>query len=638
MHDLERKLDLVIKSAFTPDEDITIWEWADRFRIMPPGSPVPGPWRTDLTPYLREIMQKLSPQDPCQKLKCTKGTQLGLTEVINNWFLYCMDIRPGPLAMFLPTVDLAKRHSKKKLEPSIRTCSKLKGKVKESRMRDSGNTILMKEFPGGSLTLAGSNSNAAFRSDSIRDLALDDIDGYPPDVDGEGDPCDLAENRTDAYSNRKILLISTPTTKGVSRIDKEYRDSDQRLYFVPCPLCKEMQALEWGGKSAEFGVKFVHDGPKVSDVWYECRHCHGRIDEYHKTWMMDQANGAGWIAQNPGHPDAGYKLPSFYSPLGWVSWKKIVREFLKAVGNPQRMKRWINTRLAEAYDEPGSQPEWKSLANRAEPYRIMEVPHGGLLLTAGVDVQKNRIEPFIWAWGRGEECWLIYAGAIYEDPEQDRAWQLLDDLLSQPIRHASGIEMPIASAGIDCGYHTQRVYSEVRKRRPRWFALQGASSRNKPIVGRPSEQDVSYGGVKIKNGIQLWNIGTDTAKQTLYSRLNLVPPQPRAIHFPVGLPDEFFKQLVAEKLIVRFHKGFPVQEWVKIYNENHALDGFVYGYAAAIRAGLLRFNWDSFERAVGRQPVAREETIEEEPEMRRREPERQSGNPYTAGRNFRFGR
>lgn len=601
MVNARKVVDDTIRSAFIPDPDLKIWEWADQYRIMPKSYPEPGPYRTSRTPYLREIMAKLSPQDPCQKIKVMKGTQLGLTEVINNWFLYCMDIRPGPLAMFLPTVDLAKRHSKKKLTPSIQTCLKLNGKVRESRTRDSGNTILMKEFPGGSLTLAGSNSNAAFRSDSIRDLALDDIDGYPPDVEGEGDPCDLAENRTDAYSNRKILMISTPTRKDLSRIEKELQDSDQRLYFVPCPLCREVQSLEWGGRDAEFGLRFVHDGPKVSDVWYECRHCHGRIDEYHKTWMMAEENGAQWIPQNPGHPDAGYKLPSFYSPLGWVSWKKIVREFLKAHKNPLRMKRWVNTRLAETYEERGSQPDWAMLRNRAEPYRILEVPHGGLLLTAGVDVHPNRLEPFIWAWGRGEECWLIYAGAIWEDPKTDYAWELLDDFLSKPIKHACGADMTITYAAIDAGDQSQLVYEQVKKRKYRWFAIKGAKSADAPILGVPSDVEIDRAGKKIKFGLKLWPVGTAKAKMTIYERLPAVPPGPRTIHFPIGLDDEFYKQLTAEKVVINYRKGFEHREWVKIYERNEALDGAVYSYCAAIRAGLLRMNWDQLEESIAPQ-------------------------------------
>lgn len=585
-------------AGLAPDPDITIWQWADKYRIMPQSSSEPGPYRSARTPYCREIMEKLSPSDPAQRIKVIKGTQLGLTEVINNWFLYSIDLRPGPLMMVLPTVDLAKRHSKKKLTPSIRMIPRLRGKIRDARTRDSGNTILLKEFPGGFLTLAGSNSAASFRSDSVRDLALDDIDGYPIDVDGEGDPCGLAENRCDASSSRKILLISTPTEKSISRIAKEYEDSDQRLYYVPCPYCKQKQPLEWGGKEADYGIKFEREGNRIKRVWYECKHCHAEIDEGHKPWMMDPANGAEWVPQNPGHHEPGYRLPSYYSPLGWVSWQQIVREFLAAKDHPSKLKRWVTTRDAKPYEESGDILEWKQIQARAEPYHIMQVPHGGLFLTASVDVQNNRLETYIYAWGRDEECWLIYAGTIYEDPKEDHAWHLLDELTSRPIKHASGTEMHIRMVAIDAGYQTQRVYEECRKRKQRWMAVMGSSQHNKPILGRPTLQDIAYGGLIIKQGIQLWPIGTDVAKETLYDRLSLPPPGPRRIHFPIGLSDEFYKGLCSEKRIDDYSRGNPIRRWVKIYERNEPVDGWVYAYAAAIRIGLYRTNWDELERSL----------------------------------------
>lgn len=600
--------------AILPPPAMNIWQCADKYRVLPKsaGYAEPGRYRTSRTPYLREPMETLSPSSPIQQIKVMKGTQQGWTEIVNNWIVFDMLFNQGPMMMVLPTVELATKHSKKKLSKTIQATPSLKGVIKPSRTKDSGNTILLKEYEGGSIALAGSNSGASFRSDSIRDLALDDLDGYPFDVDGEGDPCDLAINRTDAYANRKILKISTPTTKGTSRIEAEYNDSDQRKYFVPCPHCNQKQELEWGGKRANFGIKFELSGEdkkqrRLVRVWYECKFCHQAIEEHHKTWMLE--NGE-WIPQNPGHPDAGFHLSSLYSPVGWRSWRDIVSEFLKIKNNIQREKRWVNTRLGLPFEEEGSQPDWTILKARCEPYKILEVPIGGGFLTAGVDVQDNRIAVKIKAWGRGEESWLIYWGEIYGDPAQDpnpgpaqgQIWKELDQLLYRSYRHAGGAELTIIYAAVDSGgHHTQEVYNYCRTRTTKAFPVKGASISNKPILGRPSKQDVNYRGAKIKSGIDLWPVGTDTAKSQIYGRLRMATSGPGCMHFYIGLPDEYFTQLTAEKLVTRYTaSGYPKSEWVNVAEDkrNEALDCEVYALAAAHRAGLPRINWDDHMATV----------------------------------------
>ncbi len=586
-----------LSAGLKPDPVMSISEHADTYRVMPKGYAEPGRYRTSRTPYLKEIMDCLSPSSPVRQIKIMKGTQLGFTEVLNCWICFNVHINPGPMLLVFPTVEIAQKHSKKKLAPTIRATPILQGKIKEARSRASGNTILLKEYPGGSIALAGSNSAASFRSDSVRDLALDDIDGYPLDVDGEGDPCDLALNRTDAYANRKIVKISTPTNKGTSRIEAEHEESDQREYFVPCPHCNQKQPLEWGGREADYGIKFERKGNVILKVWYECKFCHKPIEEFHKTWMLERGT---WIAQNPGHPDAGFHLSSLYAPLGFRSWADIAAEFLRARKNPARLRRWVNTRLGLTFEEDGSQPDWAILQGRAEAYKILDVPHGGLLITAGVDVQDNRLAIVIVAWGRGEEAWIIYWGEIYGDPSQGEVWRQLDDLLSRPFRHASGADLHIASVCIDSGgHHTQDVYNYCRLRSPRIAAIKSASSAGKPIIGRPTLQDVSYRGTTIKSGVQLWPVGSDTAKAQIYGRLRLVERGPGFMHFPIGLEDGFYLQLTAEKQITRYTpQGYPTLVWVKVGERNEALDCVVYATAAAVRAGIPRMNWRKLEAAI----------------------------------------
>jgi len=359
-----------------------------------------------------------------------------------------------------------------------------------------------------------------------------------------------------------------------------------------------MQYLEFGGPDAEFGIKFTRDenDGQIVDVWYVCRHCQGRIDEWKKTEMLSKGK---YIHKYPGRKKRGFRINSQYSPIGWLSWLQIAEEFVKAAkalkgGDPKRMKKWVNTRQAESWEEDGEQPEHWRLSARAEPYKILTAPDGVGMITAGVDTQDNRLEVVVMGWGRGEESWVIYKSALYGDPDQHAVWQQLDELLFRTITHASGAELHIESVGIDTGGHkTQSVYNYCRSRAPVVFALKGSSLFGKPVVGTPTRQDVAFNGKKLKHGVALYLIGTDIAKGTIYNRLKIDVPGPGYTHFPIGLDDEFYKQLTAEKLVTSHNKrGFAVKNWVKTRERNDVLDCVVYAYASAIKAGLSRRNWD----------------------------------------------
>jgi len=570
-----------------PDPDLTVTEWSDEYRMLPKkSSSEPGKYRSSRTPYLREVMDSLSNNSGISEIVVMKATQLGFTECGNNWFGYIADASPGPMLMVFPTSELAKDHSKQKLQPTIMETPRLKSKVREHRTRDSGNTIQTKEFPGGILFLSGSNSSAFFRSKSIRYLFLDDLDGFEADIAGEGDPADLARRRTDSYGARKkIFEVSTPTIKGLSRIERSFLESDQRYYHVPCPHCGTYQKLEWGGEGALFGLKFTRDeSGRVSDAWYECRACRCRIEESDKSAMLERGR---WVPANPEKRKRGYQLSSIYSPLGWVSWKQIVTEFLEAKSFKERLKTWVNTRLGEPFEESGDRPEWSQLKARSESYLKMTSPAGGLLITAGIDVQDNRLAVVIRAWGIGEESWMVFWGEIYGDPSQQQLWDDLDRLLSTPIRREDGTIMNVVSAAIDSGgHHAQDVYAFTRRKAPNVIAIKGASRINQPVIGRPSTVDVSWQGKTIKDGCQLWPVGSDTVKGIIYSRLKITEPGPGCYHWPIGIEDDYFIQLSSEKLMTRFVKGYPKLEWVLVGPRNEALDCEVYCYAAAVRAGL----------------------------------------------------
>jgi len=587
-----------------PDPYINLVEWSNEYRRLPKESSVePGLYRTSRVPYVEEIMMELSPQSETQQVVVLKGTQLGFTEIANCFLFFIAHLFPGPSMMAMPTDDMAKKHSKKKIAPSVSSMPCLKGIIKKAKSRSSGNTLLLKEFPGGSWTFTGSNSPASARSDSIRYLILDDLDGFVQDAGDEGAPHDLLKKRTDAFgSKRKIYINSTPTIHGTSHIEREWEDSSQGVFHVPCPHCGEYQALEFGGKDSKGGIRFDrNDDGRITSVWYQCLECSGRIEEWQKTDMMTHGR---YVHKYPDREKRGFRVNSLYSPVGWLSWRQIATEFLKAAsllkqGSPNAMKVWVNTRSAETFEEDGEQPEWTKLMARAEPYKPLTVPNGGLLLCAGVDTQDNRLEVLIKAYGRGEENWTIYQSPIFGDPDLPDVWRELDGLLMRSFPHQSGAELHIMSVGVDTGGHkTQAVYNYVRSRGPRVFAVKGSSSIGKPILNRPSSQDVDFNGLKIKNGVELWTIGTDTAKGTIYNRLKLTEPGPGYHHFPIGLEDEFYKQLTAEKIVKRFVKGYPRYEWVKMRERNDVLDCDVYCLAAAYKAGVQRIDFDKIEKSL----------------------------------------
>ena len=590
------------RSGIKPDPYLDFVEWANtHFRLTKESSVEPGRYRTSRTPWVEEILLELSPQSPTQEVIVIKPTQAGYTTLANIMLCSVAHLYPGPCMLVQPTDDMVKRHSKKKLAPTVRAIPALKGVIKPVKSRDAGNTLLLKEFPGGSWTLTGSNSPVSARSDSIRYLILDDYDGFVQDAGGEGAPGNLFKKRTDAFGGKKKIYInSTPTTKDVSNIESEWEESSQGHFCVPCPLCSEYQFLGFGGRDTGFGIRFTRDDDgQVTDVWYECRHCQGRIEEWQKTGMLA---GGKYFHDFPDRKKRGFKTNSLYSPLGWVSWQQIVEEFLKAAkhmkaGDARGMKVWTNTRMAEVWEEDGEQPEWQNLVSRAEQYSIMDVPEKAMMLVAGVDTQDNRLEIVVVGYGRGEESWLVYYSPIFGDPDQPEVWKQLDQILTRTYPHPSGAQLHIESMGVDTGGHkTQAVYNYCRSRAPVVFALQGASTPGRPVIGNPSKQDIDYLGKKMKNGVSLYNIGTDVAKGLIYNRLKLTDPGPGYMHYPSGLPEEFYRQLTAEKLVTGYdQQGFKKLKWVKTRTRNDVLDCHVYAYAAAVKAGLSRQNWDHRE-------------------------------------------
>jgi phage terminase large subunit GpA-like protein len=352
------------REAWTPPPALSVSEWADQHRMLSSeASAEPGQWRTKRVPYMRAVMDALSPLNPIERVVVMKGAQLGGTEAILNALGYLIHLAPGPALLVQPTVEVAQRFSKQRLTPMIEATPVLRGRVREARSRDSGNTLLVKQFPGGLVIITGANSAAGLRSMPIRYLECDEVDEYPGDVEGQGDPISLAEKRTSTFANRKVLLVSTPTIKGLSRIEAEFLTTDQRRYFVRCPYCDHWDYIRWPQ------IRWEENRPETAHLI--CTACQGRIEERMKGELLA---GGEWRPTATGDGrTAGFHLSALYSPLGWVSWQHIVREFLKADAAAKRgdftlLKTWVNARLGETWEERRESVEPDDLLARTERY------------------------------------------------------------------------------------------------------------------------------------------------------------------------------------------------------------------------------------------------------------------------------
>ncbi len=581
--------------AIRPDPLLTVSEWADNHRFLSQrASAEPGAWRTDRTPYLREVMDCLSATSPVEKAVFMKGAQVGGTEAGNNWLGYVIDNCPGPMLMVQPTVEMAKRNSKTRIAPLIEESPSLREKVRDPRSRDSGNSLLAKEFPGGVVVMAGANSAAGLRSMPVRFLFLDEPDAYPGDVDGEGDPCTLAEARTRTFSRRKVFYVSTPTLAGRSRIEREFLESDMRFFEVPCPLCGSYQQLVWEQMKWEEG--------RPETARYQCAHCDEQFEEHHKNKILPRGQ---WVPQNPEGKWRGYHISSLYSPLGWFSWKECVEAFTQARKTDEAMRVFQNTILGLTYADTGEAPDWELLYGRRENYPIGQVPDPVVFLTAGVDVQKDRIELEVVGWGRNLESWSIDYAVLHGDTASDEVWEQLSAVVRQDYGRMDGMRLPIRMAAVDTGFRTQEVYRWVKSQSAlRVMAVKGREQQA-TIISQPSTVEVTIRGKRIRGGIKVWPVGVSVAKSELYGWLrrrlpsNLEEGLPYGwCHFPQHT-EEYFKQLTAESLVSRIVRGYQKYQWEKTRDRNEALDCRVYNRAAAMAIGADRWDDKRWEYEAG---------------------------------------
>ena len=559
----------LLARAVRPRPLTTVSAWSDKYRILTSkGSGEPGQWRTDRTPYLREILDSLSVNSPAQRIVLMFAAQLGKTEVGLNWIGYVMQHAPGPMLTVLPTLEVRKRWVRQRLDPLLTETPVIRALFDARRARDAGNAEDMKDFPGGMLVIGGANSPASLASMPIRYVLCDEVDRFPWEVGQEGDPLGLIDERTKTFPRRKVLLVSTPTVKGASRIEGEYEKSDMRQYHVPCPHCGEHQVLRWRHEDGRYGL--IHNAA-TGAVYYACIHCGERIDEHHKPAMLAAGR---WIPRHPERAVRGYHLSGLYSPIGLgFTWAELWRKWEEAHGDTANLKRFINTTLGESWEEQGDSIEDLALIARLEDYPET-LPAS--LRTAGVDVQKDRLEASIVAWGAGEEGWLIDHLILPGDTARPEVWENLHDALT---------DAGIAFAAIDSGYNTSMVYAFTEKRR--WsVAVKGITGMGRPLIEDEKKRRQRLRN-RRKKAAHVEPLGVDQGKALLYARLKLPVPGPAYLHFPrdPAFDDEYFAQLAAEKLVTKIRGTRPFQEWVQTRPRNEALDCLLYALAALRLSG-----------------------------------------------------
>lgn len=563
--------------ALAPKPRLTVSQWADEHRRIPAGtSPEAGRWRTDRVPYLREIMDALN--DPgIEIVVLMLASQLGKTEALLNVLGYHVAHDPAPLLLVQPTIEAMKAFSKERVDPTFRATPSLRGKLDygmlgRSSARKTSNTIQVKHFPGGYLAMAGANAPAGLASRAIRVVLCDEIDRFPPSAGTEGDPVRLAIQRTSNFWNRKIVLVSTPTVRGASPIERWHAQGDQRQYQVPCPHCGTLQVLLW-----ERMVLLDSEGrPDPDAAHYLCAECDGRIEEHHRPQML--ADGE-WIAQAPGGRIASFgDLSALYSP--WVRWATLAAEYLKARRDPDRrgLQEFTNLRLGQPWEEHRRTVAVEALERLREDYSE-PLPEGALVITAGVDVQDDRLEVELVAWGVGKESYGVCFRALPGDPADPSVWQDLDSLLARTWRTRDGRALGVRTTAVDSGGHrTSEVYHYCRAREGRRvWAVKGRGGAGVPMVAKPTRTG--------RDKVALFSLGVDEIKDLVMARLQVDAPGPGRCHFPAdlaqGYDGTYFRGLLSEQRVeVRRRDGSRVWEWRQIFKRNEPLDCRVYATAA----------------------------------------------------------
>jgi phage terminase large subunit GpA-like protein len=567
------------RRVWAPPPDLTVSQWAEEnLRLSAEDSAEPGRYTADRAPYQRGILDAFSDYR-VQEVVVMSSAQVGKTTLVKAVIGYFIDQDPSPILCLQPTVEMAQTFSKDRLAPMMRDTPALQNKIAPAKSRDSGNTVLHKRFPGGHITLAGSNSPPSLSSRPIRVVLMDEVDRYPASAGSEGDPVNLAKKRTTTFKNRKILLTSMPTDKGISRIEAAFETSDQRYLYVPCPHCGHKQRLTWSR------VQWPDDRPDLAAI--ACEDCGATWSEAERQQAIRLGE---WRADKPFNGTAGFHLSELYSP--WSTPAAMARAFLEAKqAGVEQLKTWVNTALGEPWEEEGEVTDARVLLNRREEFTEL-VPLEVEVLTMGVDVQADRLEAEVVGWDYDEQSWSVDYLIEPGDTSSGEVWERLAEDINARYTREDGRPLHIELTCIDSGYIPKTVYEFCFKQGTHVIPIKGVTGA-RPIVESGIQRKRRLMR-RARDGVKPEIIGVDEAKIVLHRRLAIDRPGPGYCHFPQDRDEEFFYQLTAEKLTTRYVRGRPVLEWVPQRARNEALDCRVYAHAA------LLLHWGSGKKKVRR--------------------------------------
>lgn len=622
----ESRLISAWSSAATPPPALTISEWAEVNRVLPEASAGRGArWRNETAPYLIGIMD--AAKDPgVQKIALMKAHQSGGSECLHNIIGYFIEHDPTPMLLVHPTVEVAEEWSKDRLADMIYSTPALRAVVRDRRQprgsHKAESTLSWKAFPGGFLALGGANTPNTFARRSVRNAFGDDVDRWPHVVGEEGDPADLLTNRTTTFFDALVMYVSTPTLKG-GRIDTLYTRSDRRRFFLACPNCGREDWVTWR-EPDHFRVTYEGRDPESARI--ECpdsEHggCGARMAEPERRQMISAAGAKpeAWraTAKTKEAGLVGFHLPGMISTLG-VTLPSLVEKWLGArVRGSESLRVFINTSLGEGWEHRGDRVDAHKLWSRRESYgEGVEVPARAPVLTAGVDVQVDRFELLVKAWGPAGERWVVDFRSIPGDPRRPETHQALLEALGRRYTHASRHMLPIHATCIDSGYATEEVYEFVQRHQVRRiYATKGHAGRSgEPIVGKPSEK--RYG--RNPRPVRTYPINVDDAKADVMGSVALADPGPGYMHFPLldSIDEEFFAQLCAEHRETRQNKAGIATHmvWVQDRQRNEALDCAVLSLAAF---RLLNPNIQQMSQALAAEPPTSQVGSETEQQQQR---------------------
>lgn len=601
-----------MQTALKPLPKLNLVEWADKYRYLPSNSAESGRWKTSRVEVARQPMLSIT-ADGVQEVTVMCCVQLAKTELMLNAMLYYMHQEPSPIMYVAPKKETAEAFSKERVVQSVNVTPVLKDIFSGNR-RDQGNTITQKQFAGGQLSIVSARNPTDLAMRAVKIVLLDEVDKYPMNAGageggsgGEGDPCAIVWARSTTYGKRaRKIMACSPTVQGKSRIEAEYFKSNMSIFLQPCKHCNHEKQLTWLDvhipriKNEKGADEFDHLQAAI-----KCSNCNKYWNESDRHYSI--RNGY-WKATKPEVTwHHGYKVSALASPF--LPIVALAKEFKDAQGNPELLKAFYNTRMAETWKEVGEQPDWERLYERREKYPMSTVQKGGLLVTCGIDVQKDYLVYEVVAWGRKKESWSVEKGVIQGSIEEDDTKQRLAEFLDRTFPNHAGVQIPIMKTNLDSGYNTQECYSFCRSYGSDSCVPIKGEDGLKTVVGTPRPVDVMHNGKRMSRGIMLWGVGSSIIKEQVYRWLNAKKPTDEMLaegkgyptgysHFP-EYDEEFFKQLTAEQYIIQTdNRGFHKHVWEKLRKDNHFLDCRVYARSAAAMLQIDRMSdsdWDALE-------------------------------------------